>query len=114
MAHLFVLTYERCVDCWPLLPLAHQRCNYPPNHAHHHLRDACQQRKEDATQGEIIGTTGATGVEIEDPPIRLDVGFGLDPPELATTSSNFAYISVVLTFGKSLRQWNITSKSVSL
>ncbi|MED6189154.1 hypothetical protein PIB30_093031 [Stylosanthes scabra] len=57
----------------------------------------------DATQGGMIDTTGAIRTELENPPIRLDVGFGLDPPELATASSNFAHSSVVLTSEKSLQ-----------
>ncbi|MED6213445.1 hypothetical protein PIB30_093436 [Stylosanthes scabra] len=51
------------------------------------------------TKGGMDGITGATRAEFEDPPKEMDVGFALDPPELAMTSSNFAYSSVVLNSG---------------
>ncbi|RYR56359.1 hypothetical protein Ahy_A05g022074 [Arachis hypogaea] len=77
-----------------------------------------------ANEGEATGCIGGsytgtedeatTGLELEPATVAIVLAFRFEPPELDTTSTNFANNSGVLTSENCLRQRNITCKSSSL
>ncbi|RYR17857.1 hypothetical protein Ahy_B03g062529 [Arachis hypogaea] len=66
--------------------------------------------------GSYTGTEdeATAGLELEPATVAIVLAFRFEPPELDTTSTNFANNSDVLTSGNCLRQRNITCKSSSL
>ncbi|RYQ90058.1 hypothetical protein Ahy_B09g096354 isoform A [Arachis hypogaea] len=69
-----------------------------------------------STAGSYTGTDeeATAGLELEPAAAASVVAFRFEPPELDTTSTNFANNSGVLTLGNCLRHRNITCRSSSL
>ncbi|RYR75041.1 hypothetical protein Ahy_A02g009749 [Arachis hypogaea] len=77
-----------------------------------------------ANEGDATGCIGGSytgaedeataGLELEPATAAIVLAFRFEPPELDTTSTNFANNSGVLTSGNCIRQRNITCKSSSL